>query len=231
MKRVLTVVTAIGVLAAGGALAWFYSNGNAEPSTDLTASPINTSSTAAASAAASTLARQTSYVISSADSVASFTLNEELRGAEATVVGSTNQVARGIIVDFDNPAVSVLGDVVVNARTFATDSNNRNRAIRGAILSTDSFEFITFSPTSIDGLPTEPTDEFTFTVTGDLTIRDTTQPVMFEVQVSGSSDRIEGTASSTVNRVNFGLIIPNVPFVANVDEEVTLTIDFVALPG
>jgi polyisoprenoid-binding protein YceI len=229
MKRVLAVLTAIGVLGAGVALAWFYSNGNVEPSTDLTAPPIETPSTAAASE--STLARPTSFVISSAESSVSFTLNEELRGADATVVGSTNQVAGEIVVDFDNPSASVLGDIAVNARTFATDSNNRNRAIRGVILNTDTFEFITFSPTSIDGLPTEPTDEFTFTVTGDLTIRDITQPVTFEVQVSGSSDRIEGSASSTVNRADFDLVIPNVPLVANVDEEVTLTIDFVAVPG
>ena len=229
MKRVLAVLTAIGVLGAGVALAWFYSNGNAEPSTDLTATPIETPSTAAASE--TTLARPTSYVISSAESSVSFTLNEELRGADATVVGSTNQVAGEIVVDFENPSASVLGDIVVNARTFATDSNNRNRAIRGVILNTDTFEFITFSPTSIDGLPTEPTDEFTFTVSGDLTIRDITRPVTFEAQVSGFSDRIEGSASSTVNRADFDLNIPNVPFVANVDEEVTLTIDFVAVPG
>ncbi|MBK5269047.1 MAG: YceI family protein [Acidimicrobiia bacterium] len=229
MKRVLAVVTAIGVLGAGVALAWFYSNADAEPSTDLTAPPIETSSTVAA--AESTLARPTSYIISSAESSVSFTLNEELRGADATVVGSTDQVAGEIVVDFDNPSASLLGDVVVNARTFATDSNNRNRAIRGIILNTDTFEFITFSPTSIDGLPTGPTDEFTFTVTGDLTIRDTTKPVTFDVQVSGSADRIEGSASSTVNRADFDLLIPNVPFVANVDEEVSLKIDFVALPG
>ncbi len=229
MKRVLAFVTAVGVLGTGVALAWFYSNGNVEPSTDLTAAPIETPSTAAVSE--STLAGPAIYVISSPESSVSFTLNEELRGADATVVGSTNQVAGEIVVDFENPSASLLGDIVVNARTFATDSNNRNRAIRGVILNTDTFEFITFSPTSIDGLPTEPTDEITFTVTGDLTIRDVTRPVRFEVQVSGSSDRIEGSARSTVNRSDFDLIIPNVPFVANVDEEVTLTIDFVAVPG
>lgn len=55
--------------------------------------------------------------------------------------------------------------------------------------------------------------------------------VTFDVEVHGFSNRIEGTASSTVSRADFGLVIPSVPIVANVGEEVTLTIDFVALPG
>jgi hypothetical protein len=37
-------------------------------------------------------------------------------------------------------------------------------------------------------------------------------------------------ASTTIQRGDFGLTIPNVPFVANVGEEVLLELDFVALP-
>ena len=191
MKRVVVVAIAVGVLVVGGALAWFYSNGNEAPSTELTAPPIATSLTNGA--VGDSLPVETSvpepaaatYTISSAESAVSFTLQEELRGVDTTVVGSTDQVAGEILVDFNDPSASVLGDVVINARTLATDSSNRTRTVRGAILDTDTFEFITFSPTSVDGLPTEATDSFTFTVTGDLTIRDITQSVTFDVAVSG----------------------------------------------
>ncbi len=241
MKRVVVVLIAMGVLAAGGALAWFYSSGNEAPSTDLAAPPINGSPAATVDATDDTVpvdsttdpatAGSSTYVISSDDSLVIFTLQEELRGVDTKAVGSTGQVAGEILVDFDNPAASVLGDVVVNARTFTTDSSNRNRAVRGAILDTDTFEFITFSPTSIDGLPSEPTDSFTFTVIGDLTIRDVTQSVTFDVEVSSAADRVEGSASTIVNRTDFGIVVPSVPFVANVSEDVTLSIEFVALPG
>ncbi len=240
MKRVVVVAIAVGVLVVGGALAWFYSNGNEAPSTELTAPPIATSSTSGAGGDSlpveTTLADpapavSSTYTIASEESTVSFTLQEELRGVDTTVVGSTDQVAGEILVDFNDPSASVLGDVVINARTLATDSSNRTRAVRGAILDTDTFEFITFSPTSVDGLPTETTDSFTFTVTGDLTIRDITRSVTFDVAVSGSDERLEGTASALVNRTDFELVIPNVPFVANVSEDVTLTIEFVALPG
>lgn len=236
MKRVVGVASAVGVLGVGGALAWFYSTGNEAPSTELTAPPISTSSTSGAvggTVPVETTAPEPSkpYTISPAESMVSFELREELRGVDTTVVGSTNQVAGEILVDFDNPSDSVLGDVVVNARTLATDSSNRTRTVRGAILDTGTFEFITFSPTSIDGLPTVATDSFTFAVTGDLTIREITRSVTFEVEVSGSEGRLEGIASTEVNRTDFEIVIPNVPFVANVGEDVTLTIEFVALPG
>ena len=240
MKRVVVVAIAVGVLVVGGALAWFYSSGNEAPTTELTAPPIAAPSTSTTTddsqpvetpSTDETPGAPSTFTIASSESIVSFTLQEELRGVDTTVVGSTDQVAGEILVDFGDPSASVLGDVVINARTLETESSNRTRTVRGAILDTDTFEFITFSPTSVDGLPTEPTDSFTFTVTGDLTIRDVTRSVTFDVAVSGSEERLEGTASAVVNRNDFDLVIPSVPFVANVSEDVTLTIDFVALPG
>ena len=70
---------------------------------------------------------------------------------------------------------------------------------------------------------------FTFQMTGDLTIRNVTQSVTFNVTAQGSSTaQITGTATAQVNRNDFNLSIPSVPNVANVGNEVTLQIDFVA---
>lgn len=44
-----------------------------------------------------------------------------------------------------------------------------------------------------------------------------------------SETRIEGSAVATVLRESWNLTIPSVPNVANVSEEVELTIDFVAV--
>ena len=46
-----------------------------------------------------------------------------------------------------------------------------------------------------------------------------------------SETQVAGTASTLVNRVDYDLIIPSVPNVANVEEEVELYIDFVANAG
>ena len=123
------------------------------------------------------------------------------------------------------------GVIQINARALTTDNNFRNRAIKNEILKTDDFEFITFTPTAVNGLPDSAAvgDEVMFTIDGDLTVRDIMQPVTFELTVMVvSPEQISGTATTIINREDFGLNIPSVPNVANVEEEVELYIDFVA---
>jgi polyisoprenoid-binding protein YceI len=107
--------------------------------------------------------------------------------------------------------------------------------IRNRILNTDDHEFITFAPTAISGLRGggQPGQTFSFEVQGDLTIRDITQPVVFQVTVTAdSATQLSGLASTVINRADFSLVIPNVPQVANVSEAVTLELEFVAVaPG
>jgi polyisoprenoid-binding protein YceI len=154
-----------------------------------------------------------------------------LLGSPQTVIGATDQVSGEIRFDLANPAQSQLGTILINARTFATDSDRRDRAIQNQILDTNSYEFISFEPTQIEGLPASVAlgDSVTLQVHGNLTIRAITKPVTFEVTVTPSAEgRLEGSGSTTVMRADYELTIPNVPSVAGVDEEVLLEIDFVA---
>lgn len=171
------------------------------------------------------------YEISQADSEVRFAIDEDLRGQRNTVIGVTDQVAGEIAVNLSDLASTQVGVIQINARTLATDNNFRNRAIQNEILDTGAYEFITFTPTSVDGLPASVAvgEEVTFTISGDLTIRDITQPAVFTVTASAvSGGQLVGTASAVVLRTDYGLVIPSVPNVANVEEEVELHIDFVA---
>jgi polyisoprenoid-binding protein YceI len=173
----------------------------------------------------------TVFAIQPEESEVRFILGEILRGQPKTVIGATDQVAGELAIDFSDLTTAQLGQVLVNARTLVTDSSQRDRAIRNQILSTDAYEFISFTPTGISGLSGSAAvgDTFTFQVTGDLTIRDVTHPVVFDVTASRiSEDLIEGTASAVIARADYGLTIPSVQSVAGVDEEVALEIDFVA---
>ena len=172
--------------------------------------------------------------ISQAESQASFTISEVLRGSPKEVLGTTDQVAGQIAVNATDLAASRVGTIQVNARTLVTDEEGRNRAIRNRILNTDTYEFVTFAPTQITGLSGSGAlnQPFTFRITGDLTIRDVTKSVTFDVTVlAESAERLTGTATATINRADYGLVIPSVPFVANVGEQVTLTLTFVATPA
>ena len=162
-----------------------------------------------------------------------FGLDEVLRGEPTRVIGRTDQIAGQIRVDFDTPSLSEVGTIRINARTLMTDQEMRNRTIRSQILqsSQDEFEFSEFQPTSIEGMPDSVTmgEPFTFTMIGDLTVRDITQPVTFEVTVTPvSEDEITGLATTQVMRADFNLVIPSVPSVADVSEEVDLEIEFTA---
>lgn len=173
----------------------------------------------------------TIYTISPEGSSVRFELDEDLRGQRVTVVGETDQVAGELAINLSNLSESQVGVMQINARGLATDNNFRNRAIQNEILNTGNFEFITFEPTAVNGLPDSAAvgDTVEFTIDGNLTITDQTQPVTFNVTATIVSEgQITGTATAVVNRTNFGLNIPSVPNVANVEEEVDLIIEFTA---
>jgi polyisoprenoid-binding protein YceI len=171
------------------------------------------------------------YEISPADSAVRFELDEDLRGEHQTVVGSGNGVAGQIAADLNDLTTAEIGVIQIDATTLETDRSMRNNAIGRWILETGDHQFITFTPTTIEGLPDSAAvgEEISFTVSGDLTIRDITQPVTFNVTATAVSEtQLSGTAGTTIQRADFDLTIPSVPNVANVEEEVELYIDFVA---
>jgi polyisoprenoid-binding protein YceI len=203
-----------------------------------TAAPVEPTATTASAAEATATPQAvasgtepTLFQIIAAESQVSFAIYEELGGQPVTVVGTSNEVAGQIALNLSDLSQTQVGVIQVNARTLATDNNRRNNAIRNFILNTDQYELITFTPTAISGLSgtAQAGQAFTFQITGDLTIRDVTQSVVFEVTASGeSATRLTGTATTVIQRSAFNLSIPTVPNVANVGEDVTLEIKFVA---
>ena len=173
----------------------------------------------------------TLFELVSQESEARFFIGEILRGEPTTVVGKTNQVHGEIAFDPANPASTAIGPIQVDTRTLLTDNDFRNRAIATRILLSQVYQYITFVPTGISGLPdtVTPGETATFEITGDLTIVESTQPVVFDVEAAVVSDsRIEGSASTTIQRSDFDLFIPSATGVAGVEETVVLEIDFVA---
>lgn len=226
LKLALAAVAAIIVLA-GGVMAYiWFSGGNGEAS-----SP----------AAAPVLVLQpgdtrTLLHIASDESQVRFIIDEELLGSPKTVVGTTDQVAGDLLLDLDQPSNSQLGTLLINVRTLETDNEFRNRALRGQILQADraEFEFARFTPTEFLALPNDVMtgETVTFQITGNLTVRDVTQEVTFEAALTLVSETLlEGTASTTVSRTDFGLTIPEAPGVADVSDAVRLEIDFVLKAG
>jgi len=172
--------------------------------------------------------------IDPAQSEARFIVDEILFGNPNTVVGSTADVSGTITVDLTDPTRTTVGPIRVNARSLATDNRFRNRSVNRLILQSnkDEYQYITLTPTLVEGLPDAAVagETMNFQVTGDLQIRDIVQPVTFTVTVTATSEsQLEGLAVATVHRADFDLNIPNVEGVADVSQDVRLELEFVAV--
>lgn len=245
LKRIIGVVIAV-ILIVGGIVVYSVLKSPAEAEAPITAIPITLESGTATPTAATQVTNEPSaepgtsqlagsgtviYQIVPADSKVSFTIDEVLRGQPNTVVGTTDQVAGQIALDPSDPAGVRIGTVQVDARTLATDDDFRNRTIKNRILDTNSYEYITFTPKSLTGLPHQINfgSSYTLKIVGDLTIKDVTKEVSFDATVTPvDTTTLQGSASATILYKDFGITIPQVRQVASVDDAVVLEIDFVA---
>ena len=200
------------------------------------AEAVDTGVSAALEAAAA-VSEPIEFRIVSAESRAAFTLEEDLRGVRTTVIGTTNEVGGSILADLANPSASSIGTIVINARTLETDNSFRNRALRSQILKSaqDEFEFIVFEPRELSNWSAQSIavgESLNVDVSGDLTIAGVTRSVTFAATVALDSEtQISGSASVNLLHADFGLVIPDVRSVANVTDDVTLSLEFVARAG
>jgi polyisoprenoid-binding protein YceI len=167
---------------------------------------------------------------------ARFLIDEVLMGQDKTVVGVTSLVDGELTVDPSNPAAVQVGAIRIDASDLTTDDDRRTNRVRNDILksSQEAYRYITFTPTSITGLPATAAagDSFSFQVIGDLTILDTTLPVTFDISVTAVDDAtLQGAGTATIRYADFGISIPQVPMVASVSDDVKLEIDFTAQAG
>ena len=251
MKRSLLWLGLLVAVIAVGGLAWVWiSGGSGEPSRAVEADALSSEpaddpeqeaaagegtgsleSTGAAGESASSQRRV--YDVTTEGSEVRFLIDEVLRGEPTTVVGTTDQIDGSIAISLDPPAVEI-GEFVINVRTIRTDNEVRDRTIRSMILQSnrDEFEFSTFQPRSTRGVPDELAvgDTLALQVVGDLTVRNVTSPVTFEMTLElVSQDLVTGTARTSVTWQQFDITIPYVggdSIVEAVDDELRLEMDY-----
>jgi polyisoprenoid-binding protein YceI len=225
--RIVIIALAVVVVAGAAFFAYvWFTGGSGEPSAAAEAERVEPEEP-----------EQIVYQVVDARSEARFIIEEVLRGEPNTVVGRTDQIDGSVAVQFD-PARVTIGQFVINVRTIETDDEVRDRTIRTLILESnqDEFEFSTFDPTEITGLPQviEPGDRLDLQVSGDLTVRDVTSEVTFDMTLDvASREEIAGTASTVILWEDFDITIPYVggnSIVASVEDRVRLELEFVARP-
>lgn len=204
MKKTLFWLVVIALIAFGAY--WYATSAPAAPSEDISAAADAMSS-----------ASGTVYRISQDSSKVSFAISEMLRGKPFTAVGTTSQIAGDIAVKADSIETGI---IKINARTFKTDSSQRDGAIARFILKSDdpANEFIEIAPISAP-VKLVSGKLATFQATTTITVSGVSKPSAFSVSVKDEGGKLAIVAETKVKRSDFGLVIPNIPFVASVPDQ------------
>jgi polyisoprenoid-binding protein YceI len=167
--------------------------------------------------------------IIAAESEARFVIDEVLAGSPKTVVGATHEISGHVNID-PQGADEASGVIVIDARTFSTDSSQRDRAIQSFVLKTNQHEVVRFTPTRLTGLDSAVIGETVpMTIGGNLTIGGVERPVNFDALVTRETPgRVSGNASTVIRYAEWGIAIPQVPLVSSVADNVRLEIHFSA---
>lgn len=117
--------------------------------------------------------------------------------------------------------------------TLASDSRDRDNFIKSGTLQTRQFPQAALVPRKTDGLalPLPASGTFTFRLTGDLTIRDRTREVTFDVLAKRSGADLVATATlaPTVTFGDFGMTPPTSSFrVVSIVDEIRLVVEISA---
>jgi len=145
-------------------------------------------------------------------------------------VGVTTDVNGEIFANLADPPASQLGTIQVDISKFSSDSSRRDGVIRNQWLESARYPIAVFVPKQVDGLPQDyqPAQPYTFRVTGDLTVREVTREVSFDVSAQLDGDTLSGTAETTILMSDYAVGPISILGVLNTEDEVKLIFTFVA---
>jgi polyisoprenoid-binding protein YceI len=147
-------------------------------------------------------------------------------------VGKTSQVTGDIYGNKSDPTKSTFGTITVDISQLTSDSSRRDNFIRGHFLESSQYPLATFTATKIENLPAAYTDgkDYSFKVTGDLTVHKVTKAVTFEVTARLSGDTLTGKATAAVKLSDFGVGPINLMGMLQTQDDAKINLDFVARP-
>lgn len=169
------------------------------------------------------------YVLVSEKSEARYRVREQLANLSLPndAIGSTRQFTGTMTVKPDGSVVSSESRFIVNLGTLQSDQSRRDNYLRQNVLQTDQYPTAVFVPTQVTGLPSPlpQSGPVSFKLTGDLTIRNVTKPVTWDVTGQVQGDQVTGQATTSFKFDYFGLTQPRVPVVLSVEDNIKLELD------
>lgn len=231
LTRIIPLAALVFVLAACGG----QSTPTAEPAAAAPAAEAPSQGSGEA------VSGQRTFVIVPAESKASYLVDEEffagalaklgIAAGLADVVGSTQEIEGRLTLNLDDLSAP-LGEntFTVKMNTFTTDQNDRDNWIRENGPRFNDYPVATFTATSIEGAPAayNEGEEVSFKLSGDLTIREITQPAAFDVTASLRGDTLTGVATTRLKMSDFGIEPPNFANTLTVADEFGIEVQITA---
>ena len=103
--------------------------------------------------------------------------------------------------------------------TVVSDESRRDNQFNGRLMDTATFPTATFvltAPIELGAVPADGTP-ITATATGDLTLRDVTNPVTFDVQAQKDGDAVQVVGSTDIVFADYGIPQPDAPGITTQD--------------
>ena len=182
-----------------------------------------------ASAASSKGSAQLTYTVAPVGNEARYRVFEELASiGHNEVIGKTRDVKGKIVLDASGAVIKDSSKIVVNAQALQTDQKRRDNHLKKQTLETDKFPQVTLVPVSFEGFTGDlpAGQEKTFTMMGDLTVRNVTKPTKWDVVARRQGNDIVGTAKTVFTLQDFSIEKPRVVMVLSVADTVRLEYDF-----
>ena len=180
------------------------------------------------------------FVIVPEESKASYTVEEEFfagalgpLGIDAgfnTAFGWTRNIEGQISVDLnETPPTVADSSFVVNIRSLSSDNDRRDEMIQRRFLESNVFPTAEFVVTAIENFPSDWSEgeQISFTLIGDLTIREISQPFSFDVEGILEGDTLTGTAIGSLTTTDFGFQPPSIAGILTVSDPAMIMLEFV----
>ena len=168
-------------------------------------------------------------------SEARYRVREQLAGINfpSDAVGTTRAIDGSIFLDAQGRIRTSDSRLTVDLRTLRSDRDRRDNYVRRNTLETERYPTAVFIPSELRGLPfpLPQTGTASFELIGDLTIRDTTQPVTWEATATFNGQEVSVQAKTSFRFADFGLSIPRVASVLSVEDTIHLETDILLRRG
>jgi polyisoprenoid-binding protein YceI len=175
------------------------------------------------------------FVVAEEGNEARYRVREQLARLDFPndAVGRTSGVQGRIMVTAEGEIIAAGSRFVIDLASLESDSDRRDNFLRRNTLGTNEHPEAIFVPREVRGLsfPLPVDQEAEFVLVGDMTIREVTRSVEWNVTAEFLERALLGRAATSFTFGDFGLEVPRVGSVLSIRDEIRLEFDFRMVAG